>query len=167
LLGRRQRVLTVARGGGGLYILSVPSSLYSRDILRLAAAIPHLGALDGADARVEKRAPLCGSRVAVAVTLDSQRRIAALGQEVKACALGQASAALMGAHAIGRPAAELHDARAALAAYLAGTRDDPGAWPGLAVFAAARAYPARHGAILLPFEAAAEAAAAAARKAAA
>ena len=73
----------------------------------------------------------------------------------------------MGAHAVGRTAAELDQARVALAAYLAGTRDDPGAWPGLAIFAHARAYPARHGAILLPFEAAAEAAAAAARSAAA
>ena len=150
-----------------LYSVPVPSALYSRDILRLAASIPHLGALERADARVEKRAPLCGSRVAVAVTLGASSRIAALGQEVKACALGQASAALMGGHAIGRTAAELHETAADLAAYLAGTRDDPGAWPGLAIFAHARAYPARHGAILLPFEAAAEAAAAAARSAAA
>jgi NifU-like protein involved in Fe-S cluster formation len=145
----------------------VPSALYSRDILRLAASIPHLATLERPDARVEKRAPLCGSRVAVAVALDSVGRLAALGQEVKACALGQASAALMGAHAVGRSAAELDHARAQLAAYLAGTRDDPGAWPGLAIFANARAYPARHGAILLPFEAAAEAAAAAAQSAAA
>jgi len=150
-----------------LYSAPVPSTLYSRDILRLAASIPNLGALERADARVEKRAPLCGSRVAVAVALDPAGRIAALGQEVKACALGQASAALMGAHAVGRTAAELDQARAQLAAYLAGTSDDPGPWPGLAVFAQARAYPARHGAILLPFEAAAEAAAAAARSAAA
>jgi len=66
---------------------------------------------------------------------------------------------LMGSHAIGRSADELAAARDALAAYLAGARDDPGDWPGLAVFAAARAYSARHAAILLPFAAAAEAAA--------
>ncbi len=65
----------------------------------------------------------------------------------------------MGAHAIGRTPAELAEARDALAAYLAGARDDPGDWPGLAVFAEARRFTARHGAILLPFEAAAEAAA--------
>ena len=53
-------------------------------------------------------------------------------------------------------------ARDALAAYLAGTRDDPGDWPGLAVFADARRFTARHASILLAFEAAAEAAALAA-----
>jgi NifU-like protein involved in Fe-S cluster formation len=139
----------------------VPSALYNRDILRLAASIPHQGRLEGAQARVEKRSPVCGSRVAVEVALDDDGRIAALGQEVKACALGQASAALMGGHALGRSPDELAEARDALGAYLAGTRADPGGWPGLAVFAHARAHAARHASILLAFEAAAEAAAAA------
>lgn len=142
----------------------VTAALYTRDILRLAASIPHLGRLPGAQASAEKKAPLCGSRVAVDMVLDDGGRVAALGQEVKACALGQASAALLGAHAIGSDAAALADARDALAAYLAGGRDEPGAWPGLDVFAAARSFPARHGAILLPFQAAAEAAALAARE---
>ncbi|HEX5183503.1 MAG TPA: iron-sulfur cluster assembly scaffold protein [Allosphingosinicella sp.] len=133
--------------------------LYSRDILRLAASIPHLGRLDRPQARVEKNSPVCGSRVVVELALDEEGRIAALGQEVKACALGQASAALMGAHALGRTGADLAEARGALAAYLAGGRGDPGEWPGLEIFAEARRFPARHAAILLAFEAAAEAAA--------
>lgn len=132
--------------------------LYSRDILRLAASIPHLGALDGAEGRAEKRAPVCGSRVAVEVSLDEAGRVAAFGQEVKACALGQASAALMGRHVIGRTRAEIAAQLDALAAFFAGGRDDPGDWPGIEALAVARGYPARHGAILLPFEAAAEAA---------
>ncbi|MEA3030821.1 MAG: hypothetical protein QOG13_2146 [Sphingomonadales bacterium] len=134
------------------------STLYSRDILRLAASIPHQRRLDHPQATVEKHSPLCGSRVVVDLVADEAGRIMALGQEVRACALGQASAALLGAHAIGRTAGELAEARDALAAYLAGAREDPGDWPGLAVFAYARAYSARHGAILLPFAAAAEAA---------
>lgn len=133
------------------------TALYSRDILRLAASIPHQARLQSAQASVEKSSPVCGSRVVVDVATDDQGQIVALGQEVRACALGQASAALMGAHAIGRTAAELAAARDALAAYLAGTRDDPGDWPGLAVFADARRFTARHGSILLAFEAAAEA----------
>jgi NifU-like protein involved in Fe-S cluster formation len=99
--------------------------------------------------------------VTVDIVLDGEGRVAAIGQEVRACALGQASAALMGAGALGRLALELAAARDALAAYLAGGRDDPGDWPGLAVLAGARPYPARHASILLAFEAAAEAAAAA------
>jgi NifU-like protein involved in Fe-S cluster formation len=140
----------------------VTTALYNRDILRLAASIPHLGRLDQPQASVEKRSPLCGSRIAVDVALDGQGRVAAIGQEVSACALGQASAALMGAGAIGRSAQELAAARDALAAFLAGERDDPGAWPGLAVLSGARPFSARHASILLAFEAAAEAAAAAA-----
>ncbi len=143
---------------------AVTAALYTRDILRLAASIPHLGRLAGAQASVEKSAPLCGSRVVVDLSLNAEGRVAALGQEVKACALGQASAALMGGHVIGRDAAALAEARDALAAYLAGGSDDPGRWPGLDAFAAARSFSARHGAILLPFQAAAEAALLAARE---
>jgi NifU-like protein involved in Fe-S cluster formation len=136
----------------------MPAVLYTRDILRLAASIPNQRRLDRPQASVEKSSPVCGSRVAVDVALDGEGRVIALGQEVHACALGQASAALMGAHAIGRTADELARARDSLAAYLAGARDDPGGWPGLSVFAAARTYPARHAAILLAFDAAAAAA---------
>ena len=141
------------------------SALYSRDILRLAASIPHHARLNQPQATSEKRAPLCGSGVVVDVVGAEQGRIAQLGLEISACALGQASASLMAAHAIGRAPEDLAAARDALAAYLAGTRDDPGDWPGLSVFAHARRYPARHGAILLAFEAAAEAAALAASRA--
>jgi NifU-like protein involved in Fe-S cluster formation len=140
----------------------VASVLYNRDILRLAASIPHYGRLQQPHASVEKRSPVCGSRVVVDVVLDEAGRIADLGQEVKACALGQASASLMAAHAIGRRAGELGAARDALSAFLAGNRDDPGDWPGLAIFGEARDYQARHPSILLAFEAVAEAAAKAA-----
>ena len=139
--------------------------LYTRDILRLAASIPHLGRLAEAQASVEKRAPVCGSSVTVDLALDDEGRVTALGQEVKACAFGQASAALMGAQAPGRSPEELAAARDALAGWLAGTRDDPGSWPGLDALAPARRLTARHGAILLPFQAVAEAAALAAREA--
>jgi NifU-like protein involved in Fe-S cluster formation len=137
------------------------TALYNRDILRLAASIPHQRRLEQPHASAEKRSPVCGSRVAMDVVLDGEGRLAELGQEVKACALGQASASLMGAHAIGRSAAELAQARDALAAYLEGRSDDPGEWPGLAIFADARPFTARHASILLPFEAVAEAARAA------
>ena len=136
----------------------MPTALYNRDILRLAASIPHQSRLDRPQGSAEKSSPVCGSRVAVDVALDEEGRVAALGQEVKACALGQASAALMGGNALGRTAGELADARDALRAFLSGERDDPGDWPGLALFAEARPFAARHPSILLAFEAAAEAA---------
>jgi NifU-like protein involved in Fe-S cluster formation len=134
------------------------TALYNRDILRLAASIPHQERLEHPQATVEKRSPVCGSRVAVDVVLDREGRLVRLGQEVKACALGQASASLMGANAIGRSPPELAVARESLASYLDGRSDNPGDWPGLGIFAEARPYKARHASILLPFEAVAEAA---------
>lgn len=144
----------------------VTEPLYTRDILRLAASIPHLGRLPTPEASIEKRAPVCGSTIVIDIALDGEGRVAAIGQEVRACAFGQASAALLGRHVLGRAPSELADARDALAAWLAGTSDDPGAWPGLAILAPARRLSARHGAILLPFQAAAAAAALAVREAA-
>lgn len=145
------------------YIGAVSSSLYTRDILRLATAIPNLGRLPLAQGTAERSSPVCGSRVIVDVSTDDEGRVVELGQEVSACALGQASAALMASHVAGRTPTELNEARDALAAYLSGQRDEPGDWPGLDVFSPARAFTARHGAILLPFEAAAAAAEAAHR----
>jgi NifU-like protein involved in Fe-S cluster formation len=143
------------------------AALYNTSILRLAASIPHDARLPHAQGTAEKRSPVCGSRVTVDVMLDGEGRIAALGQEVRACALGQASASLMGAHAIGRSAEELAEARDAVTAFLAGERDDPGDWPGLDIFGPARDYPARHPSIRLAFEAVAEAVAHARRAVAA
>ena len=133
--------------------------LYNQTILRLATSIPHQVRLAAPQATSEKRSPVCGSRIIVDVTLDADGRVATLGQEVRACALGQASAAVMGEHAIGRSADELEAARAALTGWLAGERDAPGDWPGLDIFAAARPYTARHASIRLAFEAVADAAA--------
>jgi NifU-like protein involved in Fe-S cluster formation len=142
------------------------AALYNSTILRLATSIPHQERLADRHASVERRSPVCGSRVTVDVRLGQDGRIEALGQEVRACALGQASAALMGEHAIGRSVAELADARDALTDFLAGRRDDPGDWPGLEIFAPARPHSARHASIRLAFEAVAEAASEAARIAA-
>ncbi len=132
-------------------------ALYDRDLLRLAASIPHLGRLADPHGSAERRSPVCGSRVAADVRLDSAGRLAMLGLDVKACALGQASASLLGRHAVGRAAAELAAAREALAAFLRSERADPGDWPDLAIFERAQPFPARHAAILLAFEAATEA----------
>ena len=132
--------------------------LYDTTILRLAATIPHLGRLAAPQGTADRRSTLCGSRVVADVELDASGRVSALGIDVSACALGQASANLMASHAIGRTPEELAEARDALAAWLAGEREDPGCWPGLDQLVRARPYSGRHGAIRLPFEAAADAA---------
>lgn len=127
--------------------------LYTTEILRLAASIPHLGHLELAQGSAELRSPTCGSRAKVEVKLDEGGRVLELAQEIEACAFGQASACLMGSQAIGRDRREATKVVTELTAWLAGDRDDPGSWPGLAELAPARSRTARHGAILLPFRA--------------
>lgn len=134
------------------------AALYNAEILRLATEIPHQMRLSSPHASAEKRSPVCGSRVTVDVEMGPDGQIAALGLEVRACALGQASASLMARHAIGQTPATLGDARDTLADFLAGTRDDPGDWPGLEIFTPAIPHTARHASIRLAFEAVAEAA---------
>jgi NifU-like protein involved in Fe-S cluster formation len=142
------------------------SALYSQDILRLATSIPYLGRLAGAQASVERRSPVCGSRITVDIVLGSDGTVAAIGLAPNACALGQAATALLGQSVLGKMPRELAEARDALTDWLALKRPDAGDWPGLAVFLPALAYTGRHAAIRLPFEAAAEAAASAQAEAA-
>lgn len=132
--------------------------LYNTQILRLAAEIPFHERLADPAASIEKRSPVCGSRVTVDVDIDAEGRVAAVGMLVRACALGQASASLLGAHVVGRSAEEIAAARDGLAAWLAGERDGPPDWPGLEIFAPALPHRGRHAAIRLAFEAAADAA---------
>ncbi|MGJ3649640.1 iron-sulfur cluster assembly scaffold protein [Sphingomonas sp. GlSt437] len=131
--------------------------LYNTEILRLAAATP-THRLDAPMATVEKRSPVCGSRVTVDVVLDSEGRVADIGMLVRACALGQASSTLFAQHAVGRSPDELATARDALTAWLAGDGAEPD-WPGIAIFTPAIPHSARHASIRLAFEAGAEAAA--------
>ncbi|HEX8414325.1 MAG TPA: iron-sulfur cluster assembly scaffold protein [Sphingomicrobium sp.] len=127
--------------------------LYTIDILRLAADLPAPRLLEREDGRAELRSPTCGSVVAVAVQLDADGRVEALGLEVQACAFGQASSALMARSAAGRKSEEVAEAVIALTDWLEGKRADSGAWPGLEALAPARSRKSRHGAILLPFRA--------------
>lgn len=131
--------------------------LYSGRILALAAAIPHTDRLAAPQATVKKRAPLCGSTVTVDVVLD-QGRITEFAQDVKACALGQASASVVGANVIGQSQAEIEAARDALKEMLKSDGPTPAApFEELEVLRPARDYKNRHASILLALEATLEA----------
>lgn len=131
--------------------------LYSSRILALAADIPHTERLSAPSATVKRRSPLCGSTVTVDVRVEDGR-IAEFGQDVKACALGQAAASVVGANAIGRSRAEIEAARDALRAMLKSGGPAPAApFDGLAVLEPAREYKNRHASIMLALEATAEA----------
>jgi NifU-like protein involved in Fe-S cluster formation len=129
------------------------SPLYNIDVLRMAARVADFPPLGGDALREERRSPTCGSRIAVTVALDAEGRIGAVGLDAKACALGQAAAAIMARGAVGLGASELAEASEAWRAYLAGERDTVPDWPDLALLAAGRDYPARHPSMRLGFEA--------------
>ncbi len=133
--------------------------LYSGRILALAADIPHLGRLPHPQATARKRSPLCGSTITVDLVMEGGR-VKDFAQDVKACALGQASAAVLGQVVIGRSRAELEAAREALAAMLKAGGPVPGApFDGYEALVPAKDYRNRHASILLALEAACEAAA--------
>lgn len=135
--------------------------LYSGRILELAADIPHLGHLPAPQGSARRRSPLCGSTVTAEVVI-KDGRVAEFAQDVKACALGQAAAAVVGAAAIGRSRAEVEAARDALKAMLKEGAPPPSApFDGFEVLIPARDYKNRHASILLSIEALAEAMAAA------
>jgi len=143
----------------------VSAPLYTVEMLRLTTEIAQYPALAEADALAERRSTVCGSRITVGLSIGEGGRVEAIGLDVHACALGQASAALLAKSIAGRAPEDLAAARDRLAAFLAGEAPDAGDWPGIDALAAARKYPARHAAIRLPFEAAVEAATAARAKA--
>jgi len=131
--------------------------LYSARILKLVANIPHAGRLPAPDASAEKISKLCGSRILVDVKV-ADGQVTDFAQEVKACALGQAAAAVLGAHVLGASLDEIEVAREALRAMLKANGPAPqGRFSELAVLEAVKDYPARHASTMLAFEAAAEA----------
>ena len=131
--------------------------LYSAKLLALAANMPRIGRLASADASVEKVAKLCGSRVVVDVVADGDR-VADFAQDVKACALGQAAASVLGANVVGASLGELETARRQLRAMLKdGAAAPDGRFSDLALLAPVKDYPARHASTMLAFEAVTEA----------
>jgi NifU-like protein involved in Fe-S cluster formation len=131
--------------------------LYSGKILALAADIPHAERLGTAQASVKKRSPLCGSMVTVDLDL-KDGVISAFGQDVKACALGQASASVVGGAILGTTPEQLLSARDQLRALLNGNGVVPDSpFQGFEVFLPASAYKNRHASILLSIEATCEA----------
>lgn len=131
--------------------------LYSAKLLKLAANMPRAGRLPQPDASVEKVAKLCGSRVVVDVTVQDGR-VTDFAQDVKACALGQAAASVLGAHVVGASLEELETARNQLRAMLKDGGPAPdGRFPDLGMLAPVKDYPARHASTMLAFDAVTEA----------
>ena len=127
--------------------------LYSQRILALAADIPLTDRLPQPQVTARRRSPLCGSTVTVDLALQDGR-VAAFGQDVRACALGQASASILARHVVGATRDEIAAARASLAAMLKAGGPPPEApFHELEVLLPARDYRNRHASILLAWDA--------------
>jgi NifU-like protein involved in Fe-S cluster formation len=132
-------------------------NLYSKRILALAAAIPLTERLVAPDASVRKRSPLCGSTVTVDIKVNDGH-VVEFAQDVKACALGQAAASVVGGNIVGCDLAQIRAARDQLSAMLKENGPVPEApFDGLEVLLPARDYKNRHASILLALEASVEA----------
>ena len=130
--------------------------LYTPQVLALATALARYPLADDLLLRGSARSPACGSRIELGLACDGDGRIARIGLRAQACAVGQACAAIFAQAAQGQDRAALAAALSQIEAWLRGEGELPD-WPGLGSIAAARAYPGRHGAILLPWKAALEA----------
>ena len=134
------------------------NDIYNQRILELAGNIPRLGRLASPQASVRAHSKLCGSTVVVDLVM-ADGRVSDYAQDVKACALGQAAASIVGRHVIGATAAELRETRDRVRAMLKQNGAPPeGAWAEAAVLEPVRDFKARHASTLLAFEAAAQAA---------
>ncbi|WP_306016052.1 iron-sulfur cluster assembly scaffold protein [Oceanicaulis sp. MMSF_3324] len=133
------------------------SEIYSHDLLELAADIPHIGRLSAPDASAHKVSRICGSELTLDLRVEAGR-ISDLGLEVKACALGQASASVLARSAIGADLEEIRATREALKAMLKDGGAAPnGRFSALKTLQPAASYRQRHGSIMLAFDAATEA----------
>ena len=127
--------------------------LYTPEVLSLAAGLAAVPLDPAMPLQGRARSPACGSAIDLSLRLDDAGAIAAVGLRARACAIGQASAAIFAAAAPGRSLAEIAGALAGLEVWLAEGGALP-EWPGLDPLVPARDFPGRHGAILLPWKAA-------------
>lgn len=130
--------------------------LYTPEVLGLAIVLARYPLTDDLPLRGEARSKSCGSTIALGLALAADGTIARIGVRTQACAIGQAAAAIFAQGAVGMSVEAIARTRADLVAWLAGEGTVPD-WPGLAGIAAARDYPARHGAVLLAWTAATQA----------
>lgn len=127
--------------------------LYTPQVLASAVSLARFPMNDALPLRGSARSASCGSTLEIGLALDGTGRVEAIGVAAQACAIGQAAAALFAEGAAGRDSAQLAATADDMRAWLAGQGGMPD-WRGIALIEPARAYPARHGAIMLAWDAA-------------
>ncbi len=127
--------------------------VYNAKILGFAGNIGRIGRLAHADATATAHSKLCGSTVTVDIAMDGDR-ISDFAQIVKACALGQASSAIMAENVVGATAAEMREVRETMRRMLKENGVPPeGRFADLRYLEPVRDYKARHASTMLTFDA--------------
>jgi NifU-like protein involved in Fe-S cluster formation len=127
--------------------------IYNTRILEFAGNIPRIGRLADPDASAKAHSRLCGSTVTVDVKM-ADGRVSDFAHEVKACALGQASSAIMARTIVGSTPDELREVRRVMQKMLKEDGPPPeGRWGDLRFLEPVRDYKARHASTLLTFDA--------------
>jgi NifU-like protein involved in Fe-S cluster formation/TusA-related sulfurtransferase len=143
-----------APAGDGIRPLSsAVDEIYSPKVFRLARSLPDSSRLTAPDATAEAQSKLCGSVIAVDITVP-EGKVDAYAQRVKACLFGRATAAIVAREIIGTPVAEILQVSSEMRAMLEENGPPPGGrWADLAVLAPMRTLKARHASALLVFAA--------------
>lgn len=129
------------------------NDIYNKRIIELAGNIPRLGRLPAPDASATAHSKLCGSTVKVDLKMEGPV-VTDFAHDVKACALGQASSAIMASHVVGSTADELRALRDIVRQMLKENGAPPqGKWADIALLEPVRDYKARHASTLLTFDA--------------
>lgn len=129
------------------------SALYTPQMLALAADLARYPFAGEFAHQASARSSVCGSTLAIGLDLDADGAVSRVGLQVAACAIGQSSAAILAGAAQGARPEDIATVHEGVRAWLSGEGDLPD-WPGLEILTAARAHAGRHGALLLPWEAA-------------
>jgi len=148
--------MAVLRSSSGRSIGQMSDPIYRREILRLAANAAGAGRLAQADGSATLANPACGDKVTVDIKLEAGR-ITALAHHTHACVLAQASAAILGADAVGLNRGEMERLTGAVRGLLSGGKTPPAPFDAYVAFDGLVDHKARHKCVLLPLEAALEA----------
>ena len=127
--------------------------IYSSRILQHAGNVSRIGTLGGDAISASAHSRLCGSRLTVYLKVEDGH-VSDFSHELKACALGQASSAIMAEHVIGATPDEIREARIDMQAMLKEGGPGPdGRFEEMRCLQPVKDYPARHGSVMLTFEA--------------
>ena len=131
--------------------------LYTNNILELAANVPVTTRLKQPDVTVTKRTAICGSSITLDLNI-SDYKISEVGLDIKACALGQASACIFLTHAIGTDIDTISELRKNLKTFLdSGSFLIKDPFARYKYFEPAQKVPYRHDSVLLILDASIEA----------